>query len=306
MPLAIDKLIIAQYRNKPIPKILELSPSAKKGVSSDDAKKLEEAFGITTVPQLGENKFFQAAVGLTKIGSNLEYDSGPPPFWPNMFAELPDSYYINHPFGRCRIHFGGVPYRGRLNDTARVIIVGQDSSTDEAIARRAFIGNAGLRLKKLLYKIGIQRSYVIINTLAYSINGHANAEMRNIAQEPIIKKLREDLLNTFIDRNPIEAIITFDVGARKALATWNNPQNITIHQLFHPSAQAGLINDCNTKLPVLLANITPDDPAIVDPTPYTGDWNNDTHRMDIPRFDLPYNLPHWHGTAGTNSNRGSN
>jgi len=120
----------------------------------------------------------------------------------------------------------------------------------------------------------------------------------------VIKEFREDLLNTFIQRNPIEAIITLGAGAREALNTWNNPQNIPIHNLFHPSARTGLTENWNTNLPLLIAGITPDDPAVVDPTPYSGEWNDNNHRMDIPRYDLPFNLPHWHGTSGTNSERG--
>jgi len=306
MPFAFDKLLTVQHRGKPISEILDLSPEAIKGVSSSDAKKLKEAFSITTIRQFGENKFFLAASGLAKIGMDLEYDPGPPLFWLKKFAQLPDSYYVNHPSGRFRVHFGGVPYRGRLDDTARVIVVGQDPSTDEAIARRAFVGNAGQRLQKLLHKIGLVRSYIIINTFAYSINGQADNQMRTIAQEPIIKNFREDLLNTIVDRNPIEAIITLGVGAREALATWNNPHNIPIHKLYHPSAQTGLTNNWNTHLPNLIASITPDDNSIVDSSPYTGTWSDNTHRKDIPRFDLPYNLPSWHGTEGTNSNRGPN
>lgn len=306
MPLAIDKLIVSKHRNKPLSEILELSPAAIKGVSEGDAIKLKEAFGITTIRQMGENKFFLAAVNLSNIGAENEFDPGPSSFWANKFAQLPDDYYINHPSGRFRVHFGGVPYRGRLDDTARVIIVGQDPSTDEAIARRAFVGEAGQRLQKLLHKLGIIRSYVIINTFAYSINGQANSEMRRIAQEPEIKGFREDLLDTFVRRNSIEAVITLGVGAREALETWSNPQNISIINLFHPSAQSGLTANWNSNLAVLLENITPDDASMVDPSPYSGNWNDANHRMDIPRFDLPYNTPHWHGTSGTNSRRGPN
>ncbi|MBR9998825.1 MAG: hypothetical protein KFF73_07630 [Cyclobacteriaceae bacterium] len=304
MPLALENLLDVKHREKSIVEILELSPEALKGVSNSDAQKLKEAFGITTIRQLGENKFFMAAAALARAGMNPDYDPGPPPFWLNKFAQLPDSYYVNHPSGRFRVHFGGVPYRGRLDDTARVIVVGQDPSTDEAIARRAFVGNAGQRLQKLLYKTGIVRSYIIINTFAYSIIGQANNEMRIIAQEPIIKNFREDLLNTLIERNPIEAIITLGVGAKEAMSTWNNPENKQMFHLFHPSAQTGLEDNWNTHLPLLIANITPDNPAIIDATPYSGEWSENTHRMNIPRFDLPYNLPDWHGTEGTNSNRG--
>jgi len=107
MPLALDKIITSEHRNKSIADIPELSPSALKGVSESDAVKLEQAFGISTIREMGGNKFF--------------------------------------PSGRFRVHFDGVPYRGNLNDTARVIVVGQDPSTDEALARRAFVGNAGQR-----------------------------------------------------------------------------------------------------------------------------------------------------------------
>ncbi len=306
MAFAFDKILIARHRSKSIEEILDLSPSALKGVSADDAQKLQEAFGIETIRDLGTNKFFLAARNLSRQSFDNEYDEGPNEFWMNQLSSLPDDYYVNHPSGRFRVHFGGVPYRGNLRDTARVIVVGQDPSTDESIARRAFVGNAGQRLQKLLHKIGITRSYIIINTFAYSINGQADTQMRSIAQEPLIKNFRENLLKTLIERNPIEIIITLGQGARLALASWANPEQVPIFNLHHPSARQDLEANWNAHLPNLIAAVTPDDPGVVDPTPYTGDWNEDTHRMDIPRYDLPYNLPAWHGTEGTNSERGPN
>lgn len=306
MAFAFDKILNAAHKDKSIQEILDLSPAALKGVSADDALKLKQAFGIDTIRDMGTNKFFIAARNLSRQDRNDEYDEGPNDFWIQELATLPDDYYVNHPSGRFRVHFGGVPYRGNLKDSARVIVVGQDPSTDESLARRAFVGNAGQRLQKLLHKIGITRSYIIINTFAYSINGQADHEMEVIAQEPIIKNFRENLLAALIERNPIEAVITLGRGARLALDSWANPENIPIFNLHHPSARQNLVSNWNSHLPNLIASITPDDPTAVDPIPYTGDWNADTHRMDIPRYDLPYNLPSWHGTNGTNSQRGPN
>src|SRR5688500_16462974 len=74
------------------------------------------------------------------------FDPGPPPAWAALFDQAPVDHYVTHPSGRFRTTFGPVYYRGRLDGTARVLIVGQDPSTDEVLAQRILIGEAGQRV----------------------------------------------------------------------------------------------------------------------------------------------------------------
>jgi len=55
------------YEGKSLKDILDASPAALAGVTDDDAKKLDDAFNIKTVRQLGENKFFNVAHALVEL-----------------------------------------------------------------------------------------------------------------------------------------------------------------------------------------------------------------------------------------------
>ncbi|WP_086476321.1 MULTISPECIES: uracil-DNA glycosylase family protein [Arenibacter] len=304
MSFALDKLIIKDHYQKSIQELGELPVAALKGVSPKDAALLQEAFNIKTINDLGANSFFLAAQGIQRAAMDNEYDPGPPPFWLQKFSELSDDYYLHHPSQRFRTAFGGVLYRGRLDNTARVLIIGQDPSTDEAIARRAFVGSAGQRLQKFLNKVGITRSYIIINTFAYSIKGQFDTEMRRVSLEPTLKTFRDDLINTFIKKNPIQAILTFGAGAKHALNHWENSKNITVFNLVHPTAPEQTTHPSwNDQLAPIADFLTPDDASALDLSPYSGNWDQTLHMADIPRYDLPYGLPYWHGTHGTNSKR---
>ena len=69
MAVSVDlaKSLDKAYEDKSLKEILEASPAALAGVTDNDAKLLNEAFGIKTVKQLGENKFFAVAAALVAI-----------------------------------------------------------------------------------------------------------------------------------------------------------------------------------------------------------------------------------------------
>jgi hypothetical protein len=63
----LTKSLDKSYEGKSLKEILDASPAALAGVTDNDAKLLEEAFGIKTVRQLGENKFFAVAAALAAV-----------------------------------------------------------------------------------------------------------------------------------------------------------------------------------------------------------------------------------------------
>ncbi len=69
MAVSVDlaKALDKAYEDKPLKEILDASPAALAGVTDNDAKLLNEAFGIKTVRQLGENKFFAIAAALVAV-----------------------------------------------------------------------------------------------------------------------------------------------------------------------------------------------------------------------------------------------
>ena len=86
-----------------------------------------------------------------------------------LVGDFPDESV--YPLDSFRVEWGPVFHRGRLDGSARVLVIGQDPATHEAIARRILVGEAGQRAQGFLTRLGIERSYVFINTFLYSVYG---------------------------------------------------------------------------------------------------------------------------------------
>src|SRR6266542_693481 len=76
-----------------------------------------------------------------------------------------------YPGGEFRLEWGPIFHRGRLDGSARVLVIGQDPAQHETVVRRILVGEAGRRVQGFLAKLGIVRSYVFINTFLYSVYG---------------------------------------------------------------------------------------------------------------------------------------
>lgn len=233
------------------------------------------------------------------------FDPGPPAAWAKLFAQAPLAHYLAHPAGRFRTEFGPVYYRGRLKQTTRLLVVGQDPSTDELLAQRNLVGSAGQRAQGLLRKLGLTRSYTMFNTFLFGIKGQLDPAMSAIAQEPPLQNYRNQLFARLAATNPLQAIISFGNGADLAVAQWaGRPPVLPWVQLHHPSAdEAIVLPNWNAALAGLHAALTPDPAAPVDLTPY-GAAFGPADIADVPRADLPFGLATWHGTGGaTHSQR---
>ena len=101
----------------------------------------------------------------------------PTPFDPG-YREAPfDSLVTTYPGPNVykgsdfRSEWGPVFHRGRLDGSARVLLLGQDPAQHETILRRILVGEAGHRIQGFLWKLGISRSYVMVNTFLYGVYG---------------------------------------------------------------------------------------------------------------------------------------
>ena len=145
----------------------------------------------------------------------------------------------------------------------------------------------------------------MFNTFLYGIKGQMDPVMNAAALEPPIKDYRNSLFDKIVANNTLQAVISLGNGADLAINNWpSRPTNIPWFQLTHPSAPEALVlQNWNTHLNALHAAITPDKPRIVDTTAYGVAFGpNDT--TSIPREDLPFGIPEWHGTGGnTHSQR---
>lgn len=285
------------------PKILSgITPAIFKILMKDEIHTIRDLMKYNIKPGIHPQLL---ALLLCKLRGLPSYDPGPPCDWEHTFRSIPFSRY-QYFSSRFRLEFGPVFYRGRLNGSAKILVVGQDPSTDEILVQRAFVGMAGQRVQKYLNKLGITRSYIMLNTFAFGIYQQFDSEMRDIASDPEILTFRNKLFDKIKEENNLEAIISFGNGADYAIEHWPNRDGIPWFELTHPTAQnIHIVANWNNHLPLIHEVVTPDDTSLVDLSDYPANMANS--EMAIPRRDLPFGIPTWHGTGGTRSNRdGSN
>ena len=95
----------------------------------------------------------------------------------SLCGNCPDT--TTYPAKDFRVEWGPIFHRGRLDGSARVLVLGQDPAAHEAICRRILVGVAGHRTQGFLAKLGIDTSYVMINTFLYSVYGQQGGEAHN-------------------------------------------------------------------------------------------------------------------------------
>lgn len=298
-----DSMVNVGQRGKPAAEIVGLGVDALKGVSAADKQQLKEAFGITTIGDLGGNRFAHAARAIVEHSADIGHDPGPDVTWSALFKEAPLAKYQAHPTS-FRLDFGPIYYRGRLNGTARVLIVGQDPAANELVGHRAFVGASGQRVQAFLRRLGIRRDYLMLNTFLYPVFGQFFGDVRELSRDPEILAYRNRLLNHIADNNPLEAVIAAGAAARDAVERWPRSVDYEIENITHPSAHdhAVLLANWNDGLARLRTIVQPEVGVVADNTNFGTDFTDADHEP-IPRYDLPFGVPTWHG-VGTHSKRG--
>jgi hypothetical protein len=212
-----------------------------------------------------------------------------------------------YPAGGFRLEWGPVFHRGRLDGTARVLVIGQDPAQHETIARRILVGEAGHRLQGFLFKLGIDRSYVMVNTFLYSVYGPASKN----AAATRIATYRGKWLDAIFDHEPIEAVVALGGLADKAWQKWSPARNpsVAYQRITHPTApeSAAGRNEGNhaALITKMLANwnkgLDALAPAIAHPdkkrklAPYGSSFAAG-EKKPIPMEDLPAGSPAWMAT----------
>ncbi len=214
-----------------------------------------------------------------------------------------------YPFDSFRTEWGPIFHRGRLDGSARVLGLGQDPAAHETVARRILIGSAGHRVQGFLAKLGLTRSYVLVNTFLYSVYGQAGGN-QHIA-DPKITQYRNRWIAAVISTASIEAVVAFGGLADKAWTAFvADPANAAAKQLSyqhvpHPTSPEGaggtpaqiaaatkaMLATYNTAIQHLRPAIQhPDTTAAF--VPY-GDAFVPEELPAIPSFDLPAGMPAW-------------
>jgi uracil-DNA glycosylase len=231
----------------------------------------------------------------------MEWDPGPPPAIQTIFEQAPLSEYKSRP-SRFRLAWGPIYYRGRLDGSAKVIVIAQDPAADENVARRCLVGHAGQRVQGFLKKLGLTRSYVLVNTILYSIFGQFDQEMETFTDLPAVRQWRNQLLDALVTSN-LEAVLAFGQAARHVVDTWPGATALKnqgkVFFLTHPTAQpiSSVVQNWNSRLSQVGAKVSADPDGTKNLAPYSGPGFKNSDLARIPLRDFSFGTPAWMGTG---------
>ena len=298
-----DSIVIKKHRGKSAKELKSLGVDALKGVSNSDKQQLQAALNITTISDLATNRFARSAYQILEHSAEISHDRGPDIAWSELFSQAPLEKYQQHP-DSFRLDFGPAYYRGRLDNTARILIVGQDPAANELIGHRAFVGASGQRIQAFLRKLGISRDYLMVNTFLYPVFGQFFASLRQLSRDPEILGYRNRVFDYIAANNPLEAVVAAGAAAHDAVERWPGNTDYPIVNITHPSAHdhEKLLTNWNAGVATLRGIVQAESGVEIDTSNYGTDFTDDDHQP-IPRYDLPFGMPDWHG-VGSHAKRG--
>ena len=214
-----------------------------------------------------------------------------------------------YPAEDFRVEWGPVFHRGRLDGSARVLVIGQDPAQHEVITRRILVGAAGQRTQGFLAKLGIESSYVLVNTFLYSVFGQGGGERH--ADDPAIAAYRNRWLDALLVGTGVEAVVALGRLAGRAFEAWKETPagqgvDVAFERITHPTAPessaggdperyaeavAAMLRNWNGALERLRPAVRHPD-VDRDLVPY-GEALASADYAPIPELDLPAGLPEW-------------
>ena len=231
----------------------------------------------------------------------MEWDPGPVAAIKTILEQAPISEYESVPT-RFRLEWGPMFYRGRTDGSAKLLIIGQDPAADENIARRVMVGTAGQRLQGYLAKLGITHSYVIVNSVLYSIFGQFDAGMQTFIDRPAVAAWRNQLLSALLTSNT-QAILAFGNAAKHVVDSWPGASALDaqgrVFNLMHPTArpESTVRSNWSSKLAAISAKVTQDPDGSRDLSAYTGSNFKNSDLARVPQRDFGFGAPRWMGTG---------
>jgi len=231
-----------------------------------------------------------------------------------------------YPSDAFRLEWGPIFHRGRLDGSARVLVIGQDPAAQEDMARRILVGTAGHRVQGFLAKLGITKSYVMLNTFAFSVLNQTGGEHNktNIA----IIAYRNRWFDAVLANGKVQAVVAFgdlahDAWKRYLHASGQAHANLPFQAVRHPTwpesstaathgdaaavaaATATMLAQWNTAIVALRQ-----DGITTDTAPQAAAYGSAFTPAELPAIpaaDLPAGLPSWMtGSDGWASRTGAN
>jgi len=225
-----------------------------------------------------------------------------------------------YPYSAFRVEWGPIFYRGRLDGTARVLCIGQDPAQNEAVVRRILIGVAGHRVQGFLAKLGIDRSYVMINTFLYSIYNQGRAAPHT--KDAAVAGYRNRWFSALLASGSLEAVVSFGSLADTAWREFTKSSDVAAalpyRHVPHPTspesaggtpqqieaATTAMLTNWNSALQSLRQAVHNPD-AVLPFVPYGANFQPQ-ELVAIPPFDVPAGIPAWmRGTDGWATRAGS-
>ncbi len=269
-------------------------------------------------------------------------DPGPQGDWKKFFDSVPDYTQVLKdanidPTGQMFwYNFGPVFYRGRLDGTARIMIIASDPGPDECLpfVRHPLVGDAGQRVQGFLAKLGLDKSYILVNAYAYAMRpsfvkrqygkaiinedfSHTSPKLTLTADQEAklheITTWRDEFFTRVARESKLQAIVPMGGNAGPAYDQWiatlpaNDPiRKIPVFKVEHPSAvdrdpggprPDAALEGWQQTIPKLREIVTPD-PGASNTGPNYGEYFTENDYARIPRGDLPPEAPM---TMGDNS-----
>jgi uracil-DNA glycosylase len=222
----------------------------------------------------------------------IEFDKGPLQPFARIFAACPD-------YGEFKRHFwydwGPIFHRGRTNGSARVLCIASDPGATERIAARTLVGDAGQRVQGFLAKLGLTRSYLLLNAFSYALIPSQASQGDNVLAQPEQVAWRNRLLNLALT-SETQAIVAFGVQARRAVDLWPGRGDTPVIEVPHPSSrdEGVLLERWRDAIVQLRALVTPDDDGDPGLPNYASSFRESDY-APVPARDLPFGVPSFLG-----------
>jgi hypothetical protein len=183
------------------------------------------------------------------------------------------------------------------------VVIGQDPAQHESIVRRVLVGVAGQRVQGFLAKLGVDRSYAIINVFLYSAYNQSRAARHG--DDPAILAYRNRWLDGLIVGQRVKAVVALGTLADAAWQDWKaTPSgaaaNVAYQKVTHPTAPRSnadlkrMLQIWNAGLQALAPAI--EHPDTARPLVLYGERFKDSELVPIPDEDLPAGCPRWMAT----------
>ena len=221
----------------------------------------------------------------------IEFDPGPPKAIAQHLATMPSFAAERDLFW---YDWGPIFYRGRLDGSARLLGIASDPGPTERIAGRTLVGDAGQRVQGFLAKLGLDRSYALVNAYPYALLPSRADEARPLLSRPEHQQWRNKLYDDIIGPK-LQAIVAFGGQAQETLRLWTSRPDVRTFEVPHPSSRdpRRLVDEWRQAVDDLRTIVTSDPSATASANYATAFKEGDYTR--IPPRDLPFGMPAWFG-----------